>query len=77
MYDHQVIKSARITAMPKQFGDPMPQVIVTLDEYPNHEAVLFEYYPDEISFTEKEFEGLTIAEAKHLKFLKDKAYLQS
>jgi hypothetical protein len=77
MYDHQVIKSARITAMPKKFGDPMPQVMVTLDEYPNHEALLFEYYPDEISFTEKEFEGLTVAQARNMKFCKDYAYMRS
>jgi len=30
----------------------------------------------EIMFTSKEFIGLTIEEARHLKFLKDKKYLQ-
>ena len=69
------IVSARITPMPKSFFDPMPEVYVTLED--NKEQFLFNYYPDEISFTPSEFVGLTIDEAKHLKFKKDKAYLQS
>ncbi len=69
------ITKARITAQPKSFSDPMPQVYVTTED--GAEQLLFEYYPDEISFTEKEFEGLTIDEAKNLKFIKDKKYLQS
>jgi hypothetical protein len=70
-----VIVSARITDMPKDFLDPMPQVYVKLED--GTEEFLFEYYPDEISFSPSEFKGLTIAEAKHLKFKKDKNYLQS
>lgn len=69
------IKSARITPMPKSFSDPMPQVHVTMED--DTEQFLFEYYPDEISFNTNEFVGLTIEEARHLKFKKDKAYLQS
>ena len=69
------IVSARITAMPKAFGDDMPQVYVTVAG--GNEEYLFNYYPDEISFREKDFLGLTLDEARHLKFLKDKAYLQS
>jgi len=69
------IISARITAMPKDFFDPMPQVFVTLEN--RKEEFLFEYYPDEISFSENEFVGLTIEQAKHLKFQKDKKFLQS
>jgi hypothetical protein len=53
----------------------MPQVHVTLED--GVEQFLFEYYPDEISFREKEFVGLTIEEAIHLKFIKDKKFLQS
>lgn len=68
------IVSARITAMPQDFFDPMPQVFVTLEN--GQEEFLFEYYPDEISFTPNEFIGLTINEAKHLKFIKDKKFLQ-
>lgn len=69
------IVSARITDMPKGFFDPMPQVWVTYED--GKEQLLFEYYPDEISFTPSEFIGLRRSEAIHLKFKKDKAYLQS
>lgn len=69
------IKSCRITAMPKGFLDPMPKVIVTFED--NSEKELFEYYPDEISFSSSEFIGLTEEEGRHLKFKKDKQYLQS
>lgn len=61
--------------MPKSFFDPMPQVWVTTEN--GEEQLLFEYYPDEISFSKEEFIGFTIEEARHLKFTKDKAYLQS
>jgi len=69
------IISARITAMPKSFFDPMPKVYVTMED--GTEQFLYEYYPDEISFSPSEFLGLTIDEAKHLKFVKDKRFLQS
>jgi hypothetical protein len=69
------IKSARITPQPKSLFDPMPQVFVTLED--GSEQFLFEYYPDEISFSPKEFEGLTMEQARTLKFNKDKNYLQS
>ncbi len=69
------IISARITAMPKSLFDPMPQVYVTMEN--GTEQFLYEYYPDEISFSPSEFLGLTIDEAKHLKFIKDRNYLQS
>ena len=69
------IKSVIITAMPKSFFDAMPKVIATMEDGSVQEV--FEYYPDEISFSPEEFVGLTIEEAKHLKFEKDKQYLQS
>ena len=69
------IISARITAQPKQLLDPMPQVFITLED--GTEKFLYEYYPDEISFTESEFVGLTEAQAITLKFNKDKTFLQS
>lgn len=69
------IVSCKITAMPKGWLDPVPKVIVTFEDGTTKE--LFEYYPDEISFTESEFIGLTEDEARHLKFKKDKQYLQS
>jgi hypothetical protein len=68
------ITAARITALPKSFGDPMPVVYVTVG---GEEQRLFDYYPDEISFTAGEFVGLTVEEAVGLKFKKDKRYLQS
>ena len=69
------IISARITEQPKSLFDPMPQVFVTMED--GVEEFLFDYYPDEISFSPQEFKGLTLADAKHLKFKKDKNYLQS
>ena len=69
------IVSARITAMPKSFFDDMPKVYVTLEN--SIEEFLFDYYPDEISFRPQEFVGLTISEAKTLKYKKDIAYLKS
>lgn len=72
-----IILAARITALPKSFADPMPKVIVYYDNDPSNGKELFEFYPDEITFAPKEFIGLTEAEAKRLKFRKDKDYLQS
>lgn len=72
--DPTVITSARITAMPTELLDDMPQVYVTIN---GKEEYLFEYYPDELTFTPEEFIGLTTDEARTLKFEKDKMYLQS
>jgi hypothetical protein len=65
--------ASRITEQPKSLFDPMPKVYVKLEN--GKEEFLFEYYPDEISFTPSEFVGLTIDECRHLKFKKDKNYL--
>jgi hypothetical protein len=70
-----VIVSARITALPKTFSDPMPEVYVTMED--GNEHLLFEYYPDEISFTSKEFVGLTLTQAIILKRKKDIDFLKS
>lgn len=70
-----VIVSARITAMPKALFDPMPKVIVV--DSSGAETTLFEFYPDEISFTEGEFIGKTLEQARRLKFEKDRNYLRS
>lgn len=76
---HQAVEptivSARITPLPQHLFDPMPKVIVV--DSAGTETTLFEYYPDEISFTEDEFIGKTIAAARQLKFEKDRAYLRS
>jgi len=70
----KIIK-AEITAMPKGMFDPMPKVKVEFED--GSKETLFEFYPDEISFSESEFIGLTEEEARNLKFKKDKNYLQS
>lgn len=69
------ITAARITAMPESIFDAMPEVTVTLEDGSTRN--LFSYYPDEISFTEAEFIGLTVAQAHNLRHRKDVAYLQS
>jgi len=61
--------------MPEGMFDPMPKVIATFDDGSVEE--LFEYYPDEISFTASEFKNLTKEQALRIKLIKDKAYLQS
>ena len=73
------IVSARITDMPSSMFDPMPQVYVTVEESDGElkEHFLFEYYPDELSFTPVEFIGLTLEQASRRKFTKDVAYLRS
>jgi hypothetical protein len=68
------ITAARITALPKSFMDPLPVVYVTAG---GEEQRLFDYFPDEISFRAEEFVGLTLDEARGLKFTKDKRFLQS
>ena len=69
------IISVRIMEMPKYFFDKMPEIYVTLED--NTEQFLFNYYPNEIRFNEQEFIGLTIRDARVLKFIKDKQFLQS
>lgn len=69
------IKEAKIGPMPKALFDPMPTVKVTYED--GTEETLFSYYPDEISFQEKEFVGLTRDEAFALRHRKDVAWLQS
>ena len=61
--------------MPLGMNDQMPSVRVILNN--GEENTMFEFYPDEISFTESEFIGLTVESAKRLKFDKDIQYIQS
>ena len=74
----QKIIKAEITKMPRPMPegmfDPMPKVNVTLED--GSTETLFEYYPDEISFTADEFIGLTVAEGRRLKTKKDTQYLR-
>lgn len=69
------VTKCRITEQPKDFFDPLPKVMITLDN--GTEECIFDYYPDEISFTPDEFIGLTIGECRRLKFNKDKQFLQN
>lgn len=54
----------------------MPNVYVIYEGKEEFEF-LFDYYPDEISFTESEFIGLTHREAMKLFYKKDMEYLRS
>ena len=71
----KIIKKAKIGPYPKEITDrKMPEVKVTYVD--GTEEVLFEFYPDEIDFTEEEFVGLTRSSAKRLKFEKDREWLR-
>ena len=61
--------------MPEGMFDKMPSVYVTLSNGDSYD--LFEYYPDEITFSKSEFIGLTVAEARNLKTQKDLIFIQS
>lgn len=77
MPDNRKITDCKISPMPGSGPfDPLPKVQVRLDGGTEWTEV-FEYYPDEISFTAHEFLGLTVQEAVSLKHKKDVAYLQS
>ena len=69
------VVSVRITEQPKSLFDPMPRVFVTTEDGVEH--FLYQYYPDEISFTESEFIGLTLEECGQLYTEKDLKYLKS
>lgn len=61
--------------MPEGMFDRMPSVNVTLSNGESFE--LFAYYADEVSFSESEFIGLTVAEANALITQKDIVFIQS
>ena len=61
--------------MPEGMLDSMPKVRVRFNT--GEEKELFEFYPDEISFSESEFIGLTEEAARRLKFERDIKYIQS
>jgi hypothetical protein len=73
------IKSVIITPMPRPMpqgmSDPMPEVIATFAD--GSTKTLFSFYPNEISFQESEFTGLTEEEAHDLFRKKDTAHLRS
>lgn len=74
MKNKKIVK-CEIGPYPKALFDPMPEVKVEYED--GTSEILFNFYPDEISFTEEEFVGLNRKEAKRLKFEKDKQFLQS
>jgi hypothetical protein len=69
------ITECKIGPMPKGLFDPMPNVNVTYNDGTTER--LFSYYPDELSFSESEFIGLTRDEAFALHRKKDVSFLQS
>ena len=69
------ITKAIITEQPKTLFDPMPQVWVTYED--DEEEMLFDYYPDGISFCSEEFIGLTREQALKLRQQKDIEYLRA
>jgi hypothetical protein len=74
-----VIESADIGPypgpMPEGLFDEMPTVSVVFSD--GSEEDLFQFYPDEIDFSEEELIGLTREEAFELRRKKDREYLQS
>lgn len=68
------IVKCSISAMPKNFTDPLPKVTVTFED--GSEKMLFDYYPDEIYFSQDEFIGLTEKQAYDLRSKKDIDYLR-
>ena len=61
--------------MPQGMSDTLPKVTVRFNN--GEEKTLFDFYPDEISFFETEFIGLTEESALKLRSEKDKRYIQS
>ncbi|HUP86857.1 MAG TPA: hypothetical protein VM143_14460 [Acidimicrobiales bacterium] len=69
-----LVVAARITPLPQRLGDPLPEVWVTCED--GTETKVFDFYPDELSFSGDEFVGLTVEECRLLKFGRDRAFLQ-
>jgi len=60
------------------FNTPLYKYKLFVETTTQEEKIpLFEYYPDEISFTKEELIGKTIAEAQTLRHEKDVAYLKT
>jgi hypothetical protein len=74
-----IITSATIAPMsrpmPEGMFDPMPEVLVTFED--GSTKSLFSFYPDEISFQESDFIGLTEEQAQDLRHRKDVSFLRS
>jgi hypothetical protein len=70
-----LIVSCHIGASDGGFCHPVPGVHATFAD--GTTKTLFTFYPDELSFAEAEFLGLTEEEAMQLYMEKDLAYLRS
>jgi len=68
------IVTAQISPMPKSLFVPIPSVYVTYENGSSEK--LFSFYPDEISFSPREFIGLTREQALGLRHDRDVAYLR-
>ena len=77
MTSERTIAACRIGPYPKSFADffNMPKVAVTYTD--GAQETLFTFYPDELSFSEREFIGLTRDQAMSLRHRKDVNYLRS
>jgi hypothetical protein len=77
-HEHEKIVAAVIGPYPRRMPlgilDPLPRVVVTTEL--GFVVELFEFYPDEISFSEFEFVGKTVSHARGLKGQKDSAHLR-
>ena len=69
------IVEATVGKPPESVFGPLPEVIVKMED--GTTQILFDFFPDEISFTSEELVGLTVEEAIALKGQKDLAYLRS
>jgi len=71
----RIIAACEIGPYPQSLFGPIPRVAVTYSD--GIRETLFTFYPDELSFTEQEFIGLTRDQALALRHRKDVAYLRS
>ena len=69
------ITKVKIGPIPMHLFDSMPSVNVVYED--EIQEKLFDFYPDEISFKEEDFIGLTKNQAMNLRHKKDVAYLRS
>lgn len=65
----------KITAVTSEDQHGRSAAVATLAD--GTTELLFTYYADELSFTEAELVGLTVAQARSLRHRRDVAYLQS
>ncbi len=77
MTSERIIVGCNIGPYLRSFADifNMPKVAVTYND--GTEETLFSFYPDELSFSEREFIGLTRDQAFSLRHRKDVSYLRS